>query len=151
MGYEILWESQGGVVKRFFGKVCTGDFVNAVLSTEADGRFRNLRYVLNDYLGIKELSFDRADVNFISALYSATALSNPRFKIAFVTRNPKIIALANEYANSPLNAYPAKTFSTLTDARNWLETNDSPRDSRQADSQSQDQERAHDFKNLTTE
>jgi hypothetical protein len=133
MGYEICWESDRGVVKRFFGNVTTGDIVESVLVTEADRRFLSLRYVLNDYLDVEELTSDRADIKFISALYSASSLSNPSLKIAFVARFPKFAALANEYADSLLNVCSAKTFDSLESARTWLSAGNTTQDSGEED------------------
>lgn len=122
MGYEICWESECTVIRRFFGDVTSSDFVNAILDTQADNRFNGLRYVINDYLGIKGFSVTHGDLDYISAVYSAGSVSNPGVKIAVVALVPEVIDLVNRYTNSPQNTYPIKSFDTLASARAWLET-----------------------------
>ena len=122
MGYEICWEPQGGVLKRFSGQITSCDIVAADLEVEADSRYKGLRYVLNDFLGVDDFSYDSTDSNFMSALYCATSLSNPGIKVAFVTTSSDIGAFVNQYDDSPRNDYPAETFASLAEARQWTES-----------------------------
>lgn len=119
MSYEIIWERRG-VIKRYFGHVTTDDLVQSVVDVEKDARFDSLRYCINDFLGITGISSSPQDIEDISALDKGASFSNPRIMIAVVTTSPEVISLANEYANSALNSYPTKIFSSLDDARSWL-------------------------------
>jgi len=122
MGYKICWESPAGVVKHFSGDITSSDVVAADLETERDARYAGLRYVLNDFLGVGEFSYNSTDSNFMSALYCTTSLSNPKIKVAFVTTSSDVSAFVNQYDDSPRNDYPAETFATLAEARQWLES-----------------------------
>lgn len=119
MSYEIVW-ARRGVIKRYFGHVTTYDLVQSVVEIENDARFDSLRYCINDFLGITGISSSPQDVEDISALDKGASFSNPRIRIAVVTTSPEIVALATEYANSALNSYPTKIFSSLDDANAWL-------------------------------
>lgn len=119
MSYEIIWEPRGAV-KRFFGRVTSHDMLQSVVDTESDARFDDLRYVINDFLDIEELDLANIDIQEIAAIDGAAAKSNPRITIAVVTIHDEIVALTNQYAGSPFNAYPIKAFSTSAEARSWL-------------------------------
>jgi hypothetical protein len=119
MSYEIIW-ARRGVIKRYFGHVTTDDLVQSVVDVEKDARFDSLRYCINDFLGITGISSSPQDIEDISALDKGASFSNPRIRIAVVTTSPEVVALATEYANSALNSYPTKIFSSLDDANAWL-------------------------------
>ncbi len=119
MSYEIYWEPHG-VIKRFFGHVTSDELVQSVVEIEKDARFDTLRYCINDFLGISGISSSTRDVEEISVIDKGASLTNPRINIAVVAISPDVLALASEYANSSLNAYPTKLFSSLDDARSWL-------------------------------
>jgi len=120
VSYEIIWESRG-VIKRFFGIVTNHDMVQSVIDTENDVRFDGYRYVINDFLDITELQVTQSDVDEVSVMDKKASAINVRIRIAVVTTSPDVVALAKHYATSPLNAYPTKIFSSLTDARRWIE------------------------------
>ncbi len=122
MSYEIIWESRG-VIKRFFGHVTSQEMVQSVVEIEKDARFDTLRYCINDFLGITGISSSSRDVEEISIIDKGASLTNPRIKIAVVATSPEVISLANEYANSSLNSYPTKIFSSLDDAGSWIAAN----------------------------
>ena len=119
MAYDIFWE-QRGVVKHYRGCVSSYDLLQSVLDTESDARFDDLRFVINDFLDIESLALANVDVEEISAIDRAAARINPHIKIAIVSISTDIIALGNEYANSPMNTYPTRIFATNADARAWL-------------------------------
>jgi len=120
MGYEIVWEP-GGVVKRFFGYVSGGELMKAGLDTECDLRFDHLSYVINDFVACDGFSVPPGTVDEISAIDNAAAFSNSRIRIAVVATMPEIVAAAEQYAASPMNAYVTRIFSNTADARTWLE------------------------------
>jgi hypothetical protein len=109
LSYEIIWEPRG-VVKRFFGHVTSHDMLQSVVETEMNVRFDDLRYVINDFLDITGISSLPQDVEEISVIDKGASMSNSRIHIA----------LASDYANSPLNVYPTRIFSSLGEARSWL-------------------------------
>ena len=109
-------------MKRFFGYVSRKEMLQTVIDTESDPRFDDLRFVINDFLDVRNISVSSDDVEYISAVDRAAAATNPNIRIAVVANRPEIIALADQYANSPMNAYPTRIFATLAEARAWLGT-----------------------------
>jgi hypothetical protein len=123
VSYEIIWEPRG-VIKRFSGLMTGNEMIQSVVDVEKDARFDELRYAINDFLGVTGISLTKDCVEEISVMDKGAACTNPHIRNAVVATHPEIIALANEYANSNLNAYPTKIFPSLAEARSWLgETN----------------------------
>lgn len=120
MSYEIIWEPRG-VVKRYFGHVTSADMVQSVTDVEGNPRFDDLRYVINDFLAIDDISSSQKDVDDISVLDKGASFTNPQIRIAVVTTSPDVTALATAYAESSMNAYPTKIFASLSEARSWLD------------------------------
>lgn len=119
MGYELTWESRGAV-KRFFGHVTGNDVLQSVINVESDERFDRLRYVINDFLEATGLTVSASELDEIAAIDGAAALVNRNIRIAIVTTNPEIISASDQYAKSPMNAYPTRIFPTVNEARTWL-------------------------------
>lgn len=119
MAFEIIWES-GGAYKRFFDHVTDDELMLSVQQIESDARFDGMRYVINDFLNVASFSISPARLRVIAAIDGAAALTNPHIRIAIVTRNPEIRALAEQYAESPLTVYPTRLFTTSEAARSWL-------------------------------
>jgi len=119
MAFEIVWEPKGAV-KRFFGRVSDEEVLQAGLEIEADQRFDHLSYVINDFLACDGFSATPGTVDEISAIDNAAALSNSRIRIAVVATVPEIVAVAEQYAASPMNVYPTRIFASPADARKWL-------------------------------
>lgn len=119
MSYELRWHP-GGVTKYFFSIVTNDDMLLSVYESEADSRFENLRYVINDFLEIEGCDFETPIAERIAIQDRGAAFTNPNIRIAVVTTHPQVIAAAEAYAASPLNVYPTKIFSTLQEARVWL-------------------------------
>ena len=126
MSYEVHWEPHG-TVKRFWGVVSSNDVIRSVIDTEADARFDSLRFVINDFREVSQITFDAQDVDEIAVMDLGASKTNPAIKIAIVAITADVIELAHQYANSPLNVYPTKIFATMDEARAWV---DEPRDFR---------------------
>lgn len=121
MAYELIWEPRG-VVKRFTGKVSDQDMLQSVVDTEADPRFDALRFVINDFLEIQQITTSLQVVEEISIMDAGAAFSNSRIKVAVVTTSVDVINLSTAYINSPLNQYPTQIFSTMVEARSWTDS-----------------------------
>lgn len=119
MAFELVWETRG-VYKRFYGQVTGEDLLHSVTKVESDHRFDDLRFVINDFLGVDEFSVTEENVLMISAIDSAAATSNPNIRIAIVATDSHIQALGKLYAHAPLTVYPTEIFLNTGDARNWL-------------------------------
>ena len=120
MPYDLVWESKG-VIKHFYGNVTASELLKAGIDTEADHRFDTYRYVINDFLDCAGLIVSSSVVDEIAAIDLAASASNARIRIAVIATSPEIIAAAAQYAKSDMNVYPTRIFSTLADARAWLD------------------------------
>lgn len=119
MGYELIWEPRG-VLKRFYGQVTDGDIAGSVARIHGDRRFDTLRYVINDYLDGTGHQIPLNAVEEIAAIDDAAAISNPHIRVALVAATPDFIELANQYAGATMKIYPTRIFSSLDEARSWL-------------------------------
>lgn len=122
MSYQIIW-SDRGVIKRFYGRVTGQDTLHAVQEVESNVRFDTLRWVINDFLHINSVdlnTFNPQLVDVVSAIDMAAAKTNPYIDIAIVTNDDDIRDMAEQYANSVLNKYPTRIFTTIIEAKIWL-------------------------------
>lgn len=119
MPYKIIWEAQG-VIKHFSGQVDSEELLRAGTDTEADPRFDNYRYVINDFLECTGFSIASPVVDEIAAIDWAASRANSRIRIAVVATAPEIIEVTRQYAASPLNVYTTRIFPTMAEARAWL-------------------------------
>lgn len=128
MGYELIWEPRG-VLKRFYGQVTDSDIAGSVARIHGDRRFDTLRYVINDYLDGTGHQIPLHAVEEIAAIDDAAAISNPHIRVALVAATPDFIELANQYAGATMKIYPTRIFSSLDEARSWLNARVSPAES----------------------
>ena len=119
MGYEITWETRGAC-KRFFGHVTGAELMRSVEEIESDPRFDSVRYVVNDFLAVESFSVSEENVLTISAIDGAASITNPNIKVAIVATDDRVRAMAELYANSPLNTYPTRIFTNMDAARDWV-------------------------------
>jgi hypothetical protein len=119
MGYEITWETRGAR-KRFFDHVTDAELMRSVEDIESDPRFDSVRYVVNDFLAVASFSVSEENVLTISAIAGAASISNPNIKVAIVATDTGVLALAELYADSPLNTYPTRIFTNMDAARDWV-------------------------------
>jgi len=119
MGYQLIWHPRG-VTKYFYGKIIGKDIFESVIAVEENSNFDLLRYVINDFTDVVEQDLRDLDIGEIAAIDSAAALSNPNIVVAVIASQPKIIAVAREYAQSDLNAYRTEIFANRGDAEAWV-------------------------------
>jgi hypothetical protein len=118
MPYTLTWEPHG-VTKRYFGLLTIFDLVSATEDAERDVRFDTLRFAINDFLAVESMDVTEAGVKRLAAVDAAAALSNPRIKIAVVTRDERIKALTKLYGGPATAPYPTEVFETVDEARAW--------------------------------
>lgn len=119
LGYELHWEDRG-VVKRYFGQVTSEELLAPVIATEADERFDELRFVINDFLAAESVVFTQADIDAIAAHDMGAAATNPSIKVAVVAVQREVIDLVHRYIDAAARAYPTRIFSTMAEARAWV-------------------------------
>lgn len=125
MGYELIWEPQG-VRKRFYGPVTDTDISGSVARIHGDRRLDNLRYIICDFVDGTERLVSTAAVEEIAAIEDTVSISNSHLRIALVAATPDFIELVNEFVGSTLKTCPTRAFSSLDEARLWLDAKVSP-------------------------
>lgn len=120
MAWVLSWEPRG-VTKKYSGTVTALDLVAATEEVERDVRFDTLRFAINDFLDVEQLDVTEAGLKRVAAVDAAAALSNPNVRLAVVTHDPRVRALAELYAATP-GALPVRCFETLVEARRWAVT-----------------------------
>ena len=86
-----------------------------------DSRFDALRYVINDFLDCTEQRVSLMEIEEMAAIDGSAATYNRHIRIAVVATNPEVVEAANAYASNPFAAHPTRVFSSMNDARRWLE------------------------------
>lgn len=120
VGYEVVWVQPSGLIKKHFGHVTSREVLVANRKAEEDFRFDSLRYVINDFSECTEVSISLADIEEISAIDCAAAVTNPQIRLAIVATHPDILAASNAYVNDLLSPFDTRIFSSMNTARSWL-------------------------------
>lgn len=123
MTCEITWEERG-VYKRFSGFVSYGEYQRSQEQVLADPRTDSLRYIINDASEIEGFAGSAEDAEYSAAFNLGSSLSNPHIRIAFVTRDLRLIAMIK--VASIVSSYPIRIFPTLAEARAWAMENVAP-------------------------
>lgn len=121
MPFEVQWEPRGAY-KRFHGFVSGDDILEAIKEITADSRFDELRYVINDFLGVERYSVSEIQVQLAAANDYGASITNPNIRIVIVTKDEDVKRLAQLYAAPPLQPYPTEVFESVAEARNWIQS-----------------------------
>lgn len=120
MPFETVWEPQG-VCQKFWGTVTSPELLDALTSIQRNPRIGSLRYVLRDFLGVE--LFDAG----LKAMMEGRAFSilahkkNPDVVVAMVTTNCQIVQSITMASSYGLDVYPIRIFSSVSEARQWVE------------------------------
>jgi hypothetical protein len=118
MAFVIHWE-QHGVYRKYHDHVGGDELLASIQRIEADGRFDQIRYVINDFLGVAGHDVSAEKLRLIAAIDKAAALSNPNIRVAIVAASGPILALAQRYT-AAVPPYPTEIFPSLAAARAWI-------------------------------
>jgi hypothetical protein len=125
LAYQVFWE-EAGAYKRFAGHVSDDELARSVSGMHGDRRFDDLRYVINDFLGVESFDITEENVSYIAAIDGAAARSNPHIRVALVVAHPGAADLAMRYVTSPWTVYPTRIFHSVDAARAWIGTGCQP-------------------------
>ena len=117
MPYELTWEERG-VYKRLWGFISFPEYARSQELVLSDPRADDIRYVINDLLEVEGYTVTTKEAEYLAAFNRGSSLSNPRIRIAYVTKDAKVIFLLK--AASVFSSYTVKDFPTLQDARAWV-------------------------------
>ena len=118
MPYSATWEPRG-VHCKFSGSITAGDVRLVTETVGRSAKFDHARYCIVDYLDVREFGFTDAELDSVIAARISSYYASPSMRIAFVSTDPKMLALiARDTADGQLPS-PFKVFSSLEEARAW--------------------------------
>lgn len=117
MAWELVWEP-GGVWRRFTGTVDTAEILQSIEAVQRDPRFDDLRYSLNDFLGVTNVDDVPGLLENVMAQTIGAAQTNAGIRMAIVADHPGILKRWREVPEG-LIPYRVRLFERLEDARQW--------------------------------
>lgn len=122
MAYELVWEPDG-VLRKFSGTVSAREFINSIERVQSDARFDDARYVINDFSDISGHGLSEDTLIEAAILQYGAYASNPNCRVVFVTTEAALAGLVRDsQATSQLKSYQTEVMPTLTEARDWLDS-----------------------------
>lgn len=119
MPYRIDWEPQG-VYKKVWGFVTADEYLASMQEIHGDPRFDEMSYSINDFLEVVGFDVGQNTIVDMAAASLGARYSNPKIRVALVTRDERIEALGRLFASKDLNSFPTRVFATLEKAREWI-------------------------------
>ncbi|MCX7251980.1 MAG: hypothetical protein NTX37_10900 [Burkholderiales bacterium] len=123
MTCETIWENKG-VLKRLSGHVSADEFVSSVEAIQADPRFDDIRYVINDFSQVSSHELDADLLQELAAIQYGAQASNPQVRAVYVGLggDPVLTQLLQSILiGSQRSVYRVALFETLPQARDWLQ------------------------------
>lgn len=119
MPFEIIW-AEHEAHKRFSGQVSGKEYVQSVQDVRSDGRFKELKIVINDFSLTTAINIERLAMLHAASLTSVVRILNPNVRVAFVVPPGEIGADVREIlAPLVVPRYKFGVFDTLEAARAW--------------------------------
>lgn len=119
MPYSLTWEPDG-VYKKFSGVVSGAELLQSVIEVAMDIRFGSSHYEVSDYMDAESTEFSQDSLNEVRAVRIGSFMSNPRIKVAIVTRDVEIQQRIYSTIAARLTLHQTKVFNAIADANNWL-------------------------------
>lgn len=118
MSYQASWE-RSGVCLRFAGDITDVEIAMASRKGQGDPRFEDLRYVILDFRECDSVSHSVAQTEELAATDKAASMTNPRIKIAVVSKSVDVTEMVRCYLGTGLDPFPVRVFDGLEAARYW--------------------------------
>ena len=120
MGYRIEWTKRCVNVV-YFGECSETEVLTAVVEIQSDFRFDSTHRALHNFDQCRRLNPSPEHLEELAVRNVGAAVTNPRFRIAVVTTHPEVLAMLERFRLLELSPYPLRVFSTVDEARVWLE------------------------------
>lgn len=121
MPCEIVWEHKG-VYKHLSGFVSAAEFVRSVETVQADPRFDEIRYVINDFSDVTAHQLTEDLLSELVAIQYGAQASNPNCKVVYVGADQDLSRLLETLlVGSQASVYQVMLFATVPEAREWLQ------------------------------
>lgn len=120
MAHKITWEPKG-VYRRFNGIVTGEEILESNLTLQANPRFDEINYVLNDFTQVSDHTITLSDTNAYAVTDEIASHKKPHLKIAIVVTRKDHFELADTYCDLMKSMkYEAKISKTTDQAYRWL-------------------------------
>ena len=120
MPYQTIREPKG-IYQKFWGDVVSPELYEAINVIQDDRDFNTLRYVIKDYLDVELFDVGVKTLLEGLALHTIGKRTNPDIVVAIVATNPEVIDASNAAQAYHFDTYPREVFSTLAEARTWID------------------------------
>ena len=123
MPCEIIWEHKG-VLKHLSGHVSADEFVHSVETIQADPRFDDIRYVINDFSQVTSHELDADLLQELAAIQYGAQASNPQVRVVYVglKNDPELARLLQSIlVGAKRSVYRVALFDSLPQTRDWLQ------------------------------
>jgi len=121
MPHTLEWEEKG-VYRQFNGLITGEEILESNFSLQADSRFADIDYVINDFTMVTEHSITLPDTNAYAITDDIAANKKPSLKIAIVVSKKDLYDLADTYCDlMKALRYEVKIFKTTEQARHWIQ------------------------------
>jgi len=118
--YEVRWEPHG-VYSRYYGNVTGDDMRRHIEEICKDDRFEQHRYNILDFSDATDFSPTERELLINSGVLIGAAFTNHQVLVAAVVTRENIRAALERFHSLGVSPYEAKIFSTVADARKWIE------------------------------
>ncbi|MDX1542794.1 MAG: hypothetical protein R3214_02530 [Christiangramia sp.] len=122
MPYKTNWEAHG-IAWKFYGYVTAEEIEEANNEFYTDERSDDARYQLIDALEVTDVEWNDADIKEMAAQDKGASFLLPKLKVAYVSKNEKVIAVLEKYIEISkfLNStWKFKGFKDLHSAKQWV-------------------------------
>ena len=118
--YQLRWEPHG-VYSRYYGNVTGDDMRRHIEEVCKDDRFEQHRYNILDFSDATDFSPSERELLINSGVLIGAAFTNHQVLVAAVVTRENVRAALERFHSLGVSPYEAKIFSTVADARKWIE------------------------------
>lgn len=122
MSHKIVWE-HFGLYRKFTDGISGHELVKIKLDLSHKERFKEIKYIINDFLEISEHSIEIEHANVFTRMNEVMSNTKHELKIAMVVVDDKLIGFAERYcALMQDQVFECAFFHSVEEARAWVET-----------------------------
>jgi len=121
MAHLMTWEA-GGLYRKFTGEISAPEIIKLKLALNADVRFRDIKYIINDFSEISEHSLMVEHAEALSRMNEVMSNTKHKLKIALVATDERLLYFAESYCAFMKNkVFECALFHNVEDARKWTD------------------------------
>ncbi len=122
MPYQIEWNADT-VIWTYTGRLTGDELLQSNMDIYGDERFDKLRYQIVDLRQVEDYVVEDHHMRKIAHLDRAAALTNPRIRVAVVTRGPEGVRMNDTYSRqAPDSHWKTHTFEDFDEAMQWVKS-----------------------------